>query len=92
MDWLHGGLQFQVEHHLLPRLPRKHLRYVMERYIRPFAAKHKLPYHSYTFAAANKLVYQQLKQQATVMDKHVDSANGQAGDESMLWQGVMAQG
>ncbi|WVZ12722.1 hypothetical protein V8G54_017252 [Vigna mungo] len=26
MDWFHGGLQFQVEHHLFPRLPRCHLR------------------------------------------------------------------
>ena len=92
LDWLHGGLQFQVEHHLLPRLPRKHLRYAMERYIRPFAAKHALPYHSYTFAAANKLVYQQLKQQASVMDKHQDGAKAEAGEGSLLWQGVMAQG
>jgi len=92
MDWLHGGLQFQVEHHLLPRLPRKHLRYAMERYIRPFAAKHALPYHSYTFVQGNKLVYQQLKQQAAVMNKHVDGGRKEAGDESMLWQGVMAQG
>ncbi|ONM41438.1 Delta(8)-fatty-acid desaturase 2 [Zea mays] len=28
MDWFHGGLQFQVEHHLFPRLPRCHLRRV----------------------------------------------------------------
>ena len=26
MDWFHGGLQFQVEHHLWPRLPRHNLR------------------------------------------------------------------
>ena len=93
MDWLHGGLQFQVEHHLLPRLPRQHLRYAMERYIRPFAAKHRLPYHSYEFVAANKLVYQQLKQQANTMDKHADGQREQQpGEDSMLWQGVMAQG
>ena len=92
LDWLHGGLQFQVEHHLLPRLPRKHLRYVMERHIRPFAAKHKLPYHSYSFVDANKLVYQQLKQQATGWDKQGEAGRDGAGDDNMLWQGVMAQG
>jgi len=27
LDWFHGGLQFQVEHHLFPRLPRHNLRY-----------------------------------------------------------------
>jgi Fatty acid desaturase len=26
MDWFHGGLQFQLEHHLFPRVPRRHLR------------------------------------------------------------------
>lgn len=29
MDWFHGGLQFQLEHHLFPRLPRYKLREVM---------------------------------------------------------------
>lgn len=28
MDWFHGGLQFQIEHHAFPRLPRNHLRAV----------------------------------------------------------------
>ncbi|CAD7698559.1 unnamed protein product [Ostreobium quekettii] len=28
MDWFHGGLQFQVEHHLFPRVPRHNLRKV----------------------------------------------------------------
>lgn len=27
LDWFHGGLQFQAEHHLWPRLPRHELRY-----------------------------------------------------------------
>ncbi|CAJ0909738.1 5479_t:CDS:2, partial [Entrophospora sp. SA101] len=26
MDWFHGGLQFQVIHHLFPRMPRHNLR------------------------------------------------------------------
>ena len=26
LDWVHIGLQFQVEHHLFPRLPRHNLR------------------------------------------------------------------
>jgi len=26
MDWFHGGLQFQLEHHMFPRLPRWRLR------------------------------------------------------------------
>jgi acyl-lipid Delta6-acetylenase / acyl-lipid (9-3)-desaturase len=61
LDWLHGGLQFQVEHHLLPRVPRHNLRYVRENYIEPYAKKHNLPYYSCTFWEANKMVYQALK-------------------------------
>ena len=26
LDWVHIGLQFQIEHHLFPRLPRHNLR------------------------------------------------------------------
>lgn len=26
LDWFHGGLQFQIEHHLFPRMPRANLR------------------------------------------------------------------
>ena len=26
LDWFHGGLQFQIEHHLFPALPRHNLR------------------------------------------------------------------
>ena len=28
LDWLHGGLQFQVAHHVFPRVPRHNLREV----------------------------------------------------------------
>jgi delta8-fatty-acid desaturase len=30
LDWFHGGLQFQVVHHLFPRIPRHNLRKVQE--------------------------------------------------------------
>ncbi|WOL00836.1 acyl-lipid (9-3)-desaturase [Canna indica] len=40
MDWFHGGLQFQVEHHLFPRLPRCHLRNIS-----PIVKEHKLMDH-----------------------------------------------
>merc|ERR1719231_1847327 len=33
--WFHGGLQFQVEHHLYPRIPRRHLRRASQ-IIQPF--------------------------------------------------------
>ena len=60
LDWLHGGLQFQVIHHLFPRLPRHNLRKVREILI-PFFKKHNLKYHCYDFTSGNIMVLDQLK-------------------------------
>eukprot|EP00195_Chlamydomonas_chlamydogama_P013126 CAMPEP_0202904742 /NCGR_PEP_ID=MMETSP1392-20130828/30911_1 /ASSEMBLY_ACC=CAM_ASM_000868 /TAXON_ID=225041 /ORGANISM="Chlamydomonas chlamydogama, Strain SAG 11-48b" /LENGTH=430 /DNA_ID=CAMNT_0049592531 /DNA_START=222 /DNA_END=1514 /DNA_ORIENTATION=- len=51
LDWFHGGLQFQIEHHLFPRLPRHHLRKVSEM-VRPLCQELGLRYHSPPFGAA----------------------------------------
>ncbi|XP_043716429.1 acyl-lipid (9-3)-desaturase-like [Telopea speciosissima] len=53
MDWAHGGLQFQVEHHLFPRLPRCHFRKIAPT-VRDLCKKHNLPYNSVSFWEANK--------------------------------------
>ncbi|KAI8897284.1 fatty acid desaturase-domain-containing protein [Globomyces pollinis-pini] len=60
LDWLHGGLQFQVSHHLFPRVPRHHLRTITP-YIMEFAKKHDIPYHTYTFTKGNTFVLQHLQ-------------------------------
>lgn len=52
MDWFHGGLQFQVEHHLFPRLPRCNLRKISP-FVRELCKKHKLPYSTTSFWGAN---------------------------------------
>jgi delta8-fatty-acid desaturase len=54
-DWFHGGLQFQIEHHLFPRVPRHNLRAVQP-HVKAFCARHHLPYVSVTFAEANRMV------------------------------------
>jgi len=61
LDWLHGGLQFQVVHHLFPRIPRHYLREVRDKYVIPFAKKWNLKYHHYTFIEANVKVLETLK-------------------------------
>ncbi|KAJ1688481.1 hypothetical protein LUZ63_019871 [Rhynchospora breviuscula] len=53
MDWFHGGLQFQVEHHLFPRLPRCNLRLISP-LVKELCKKYQLPYSSYSFLEANK--------------------------------------
>ncbi|KAL5572024.1 hypothetical protein UlMin_021621 [Ulmus minor] len=52
MDWFYGGLQFQLEHHLFPRLPRCQLRKVSP-IVKDLCKKHNLPYRSLSFWDAN---------------------------------------
>lgn len=60
MDWFFGGLQFQLEHHLFPRLPRCHLRRVSPVVIE-LCKKHNLPYMSLSFWEANKSTIRTLR-------------------------------
>jgi delta8-fatty-acid desaturase len=63
MDWFHGGLQFQVEHHLWPRLPRHNLRRVRE-ILESFCKEHELVYNHASFFKANCMVVDTLKETA----------------------------
>merc|ERR1711990_1210574 len=55
MDWFHGGLQFQIEHHLFPRVPRHNLREV-QRMVKDFCKREGLYHHSVSFLQGNKEV------------------------------------
>uniref|UniRef100_A0A7C8ZNA7 Cytochrome b5 heme-binding domain-containing protein n=2 Tax=Opuntia streptacantha TaxID=393608 RepID=A0A7C8ZNA7_OPUST len=63
MDWFHGGLQFQVEHHLFPRLPRCQLRKISP-FVKELCKKHNLPYNCASFWKANVLTYNTLRDAA----------------------------
>lgn len=78
MDWFYGGLQFQLEHHLFPRLPRSNLRKVSP-FIRDLCLKHNLPYTSLTFYEANMSTISTLRDAAT-------QARG------LLWEAVNTHG
>jgi fatty acid desaturase len=43
MDWFMGGLNYQVEHHLFPSMPRPNLRKVQP-IVREFCSSHDIPY------------------------------------------------
>ena len=59
LDWFHGGLQFQVAHHLFPRVPRSNLRRL--RYITmAFCASQSLTYKCVDFFSANRLLIEHL--------------------------------
>jgi len=76
LDWVHGGLQFQVEHHLFPRMPRVHLRKVMP-LVKQFCEENGLDYYSYGFFSGNSLVFGVLKDVADQVKLICTSANPQ---------------
>lgn len=65
MDWFHGGLQFQLEHHLFPRVPRWKLRELVPLTDAIFA-KYDIPVVRVPFIEANRMI---LKHMATVGDR-----------------------
>ena len=50
--WFHGGLEYQLEHHLFPLLPRNRLGEVAPR-VRRLLADNNLPYRTQTFRRGN---------------------------------------
>ncbi|XP_010526057.1 PREDICTED: acyl-lipid (9-3)-desaturase-like [Tarenaya hassleriana] len=86
MDWFHGGLQFQIEHHLFPRLPRCQLRKVSP-FVQELCKKHNLPYNCASFWKANVMTVDILK-----------SAAMQARDwtkpipKNLVWEAVNTHG
>jgi len=55
MDWFHGGLQFQLEHHLFPRVPRWNLRKLMP-LVDELFGKYDIPVVRKSFFDANLFV------------------------------------
>lgn len=60
LDWMHIGLQFQIEHHLFPRVSRCHLRDV-SKHVSAVCGELGLDYHSVSFYEANREVLANLK-------------------------------
>ncbi|KFK35341.1 hypothetical protein AALP_AA5G272100 [Arabis alpina] len=86
MDWFYGGLQFQLEHHLFPRLPRCHLRKVSP-VVKELCKKHNLPYRSLSWWDANVLTIETLKKAAY----HArDAANPVV--KNLVWEALNTHG
>ncbi|KAL0848580.1 hypothetical protein Bca101_021827 [Brassica carinata] len=86
MDWFYGGLQFQLEHHLFPRLPRCNLRKVAP-VVRELCKKHNLPYRSFSWWEANKLTVRTLKKAAY---QARDKANPVV--KNLVWEALNTHG
>ncbi|KAI0157056.1 fatty acid desaturase [Hypoxylon sp. FL1284] len=71
LDFFHGGLQFQVIHHLFPRMPRHNLRRA-QKLVQEFCNEIGIPYALYGFVDGNKQVVgtlAEVSRQAAILAK-----------------------
>merc|ERR1719223_695289 len=89
LDWIHIGLQFQIEHHILPRLPRHNLRTARD-LVKEVCKKHNIHYHEAGFFACVGETLGCLYNVAKVTSTTKKGASGFY--ESALWNGAMLNG
>lgn len=71
LDFIHGGLQFQVIHHLFPRMPRHNLRRT-QKLVQEYCSDVGIPYALYGFIDGSKQVIDRLEEvsrQAAIISK-----------------------
>lgn len=91
LDWFHGGLQFQIEHHLWPRLPRHNLRKARE-LVQPFCEKHGIRYHCPGFLQGNVEMMAALREVALAARKDENFDPSVQLYDSAIWNGLNARG
>lgn len=60
MEYVFGGMQYQLEHHLFPTMPRYYYP-ALRPLIKKFAAEHNLPHHISGVAEITKMNYEVMK-------------------------------
>merc|ERR1711948_214339 len=89
LDFMHIGLQFQIEHHLFPRLPRHNLRKARD-LVMEVCKKHDLPYCEHGFFQANVVTMEAL---AATARAAATAKKGESGFyESALCAGLQLAG
>jgi len=68
MDWFAGGLNYQIEHHLFPTMPRHNLSKVKP-IVEQFCKEHNLPYVSQTWSDCLSAVEMRLAEVAQIYSK-----------------------
>lgn len=64
LDFVHGGLQFQIEHHLFPRVPAARFRRQVMPVVREWCERRGLEYVSFGFIEGKQVVDQVLEEVA----------------------------
>lgn len=68
MDWFFGGLNYQIEHHLVPACPRRHLRTARDQ-LRPAILGAGLPHHQQSWPAAARDLTLHLAKVGAMLDE-----------------------
>jgi fatty acid desaturase len=89
LDYVHIGLQFQIEHHLYPRLPRHNLRHA-RKLVKAICKKHDIHYHGPGFFEGNVEMWKTLRDAAYAARKTTKADGGFY--KSTLWAGLNADG
>jgi fatty acid desaturase len=67
-DFLFGGLNYQIEHHLFPTMPRVHFSRARA-VVKPFCLEHGLPYDEMGALASYRLVLAELRRVGQAVDR-----------------------
>jgi len=76
MDWLAGGLNYQVEHHLFPTIPRHNLSKVKP-FVEDFCKNNQLPYLSYSYTTCITSIIERLSKIAHIYRKQTEKQNSE---------------
>jgi len=71
MDWFAGGLNYQVEHHLFPTIPRHNL-HLVKPIIENFCKENELPYFSGSYSGCLTSILQRLSHIAQIHRNQID--------------------
>jgi len=88
-DYMHIGLQFQIEHHLYPRLPRHNLRRART-LVKAICKKHDIHYHEPSFFEGNVEMFKAMKDTAMAARKTTIGDGGFY--ESKIYEGLNCSG
>jgi fatty acid desaturase len=76
IDWFWGGLNYQIEHHLFPTMPRHNLKKVMP-LVKEFCKENNLPYMVDDYATGFWLTIEQFRNIASVASKIVNKKSSE---------------
>jgi fatty acid desaturase len=60
-DFWHGGLNYQIEHHLFPTIPRNKLKEA-QKIVKTFSQEQGVSYHETSFRQSYREIFQHLNQ------------------------------